>query len=416
MNPDNIIQAGRLVILDEASHYYGNPEDDLKEQLRDLDGVPNATYWVKDGQVFVFAKLVKLVRDRLNDLPDMPLIDLARSLIPLAMVSAKEAVTQWGIVPEPYKIDVRDGCDVKIQHTRLNSFLPGAFKDWRDLENTLESLLLGNIRSGSGEFIFRDQPMSLYEPINIALLPSRPFVRQVADPERVGYSLLHNVTYKTGFAPVSESLFDAIKELEVTWKNDITRVSMYARKHVAEVWAQATSFQLDTLIVEMDNEPEHEQQDVAEVRTLYPELDMLSDGALYELFDEFQREWFCIMGWTASRDDEFLFYLLGKVVKHQKEMDTDTQKYIDLGQWFAYAVLNGDPLEAAVNFAHEASLYDIAISRLAARVAEAMKFISESKDQTEQRGKPITTVNDIFRASRMGNSNSMVTQRADENT
>lgn len=82
-----------VVFLDEFGYYFGR-NDTLKEDLRKIDGVPNASYLVKDdGQVFVFDKLVQLVNEHRERHSDVPLTDLARGLIAEAAVSAKEAVT-----------------------------------------------------------------------------------------------------------------------------------------------------------------------------------------------------------------------------------------------------------------------------------------------------------------------------------
>lgn len=48
------VQQTMPVCLDEFGYYCGGQNDTLKEDLRKIDGVPNATYLVKDGQVFVF--------------------------------------------------------------------------------------------------------------------------------------------------------------------------------------------------------------------------------------------------------------------------------------------------------------------------------------------------------------------------
>jgi hypothetical protein len=74
------------VFLDEFAYYFGCHNDSLKEVLRKIDGVPNVTYLVKDGHVFVFDKLVQLVEEHRNVQPDLPLADLARSLIAEAIL------------------------------------------------------------------------------------------------------------------------------------------------------------------------------------------------------------------------------------------------------------------------------------------------------------------------------------------
>jgi hypothetical protein len=83
------------VTFDEFGYYFGGHNDSLKEDLRKIDGVPNATYFVKDGQVFVFDKLVQLVEEHRKLQPGLPLVDLARGLIAEATVSAKEAVETY---------------------------------------------------------------------------------------------------------------------------------------------------------------------------------------------------------------------------------------------------------------------------------------------------------------------------------
>ncbi len=81
-----------IVFFDEAGYYFGGQNDNLKEDLRKIEGVPNAAYLVKNGQVFVFDKLVQLVNEKREHHSGLPLADLARSLIVTATVSAKEAV------------------------------------------------------------------------------------------------------------------------------------------------------------------------------------------------------------------------------------------------------------------------------------------------------------------------------------
>ncbi len=142
-----------MVFLDEAGYYFGGYYDSLKEDLRKIDGVPNATYLVKDGEVFVFDKLVQLVEEHRKLQAELPLADLARSLIAEATVSAKEAVETWGVVPEPYEMAEHPASGLMIRHRPLNARLPGVFQS-KDgaLLDTFASLLLGGIQSGNGDF------------------------------------------------------------------------------------------------------------------------------------------------------------------------------------------------------------------------------------------------------------------------
>lgn len=385
------------VVLDEFGYYFGGRNDTLKEDLRKIDGVPNASYLVKDdGQVFVFDKLVQLVNEHRERHSDVPLADLARGLIAEAAVSAKEAVTTWGIVPEPYEMAESTASGFMIRHRPFNARLPGVFQSKDGALDAFASLLLGGIQSGSGDFAYRGQPMTLCDPLDTALLPPRPLIQHVEEPESLGYTALGHVAYESGFEPVSEALFDDVKEREAAWKNDSTRAARYTQEHVADIWARAATLRLETLDDPTDEVPEYGQEDFAELRPLYPELSMLSDGALYAWFDAYQSECCYINGWTANRDDDFLFYLLGKVAGRQHEQDTAKE----VGQWVSYALLRGDALDAAFAFGRAAALYKSAICRLARRIADAMRFVADDKKSTDLRGHSITTVMDFFRSAR----------------
>lgn len=67
------------------------------------------------------------------------------------------------------------------------------------------------------------------------------------------------------------------------------------------------------------------------------------------------------------------------------------------------ALLRGDALDTAIAFGRAAALYDTAISRLARRIADAMRFLTEDKKATELHGRAITTMMDMFRLGRKYN-------------
>lgn len=378
--------------------YFSGHDDGLKEELRKIEGVPNATYLVKDGQVFVFNKLVLKVKEHRKQ-PDLPLADLARSLIPLATVSAKEAVETWGIVPEPYEMAKNPSGGLMIRHRPFNARLPGTFQVKHDVQEAFARLLVGDIQPGSGDFTYRGQPMTLCDPLDPVLLPPQPVIQPGLEPANWVYTALGSVDYESGFEPVSEALFGRVKELEAAWKDNSARAAQHAHHHAVEVWVRAAALRLETLNDPADEVPEYGQQDFAELRPLYPELSMLSDGSLYAWFDVYQMECCYINGWTATRDDDFLFYLLGKVAGRQHESETARE----VGQWVAYALLRGDSLDAALAFGLAAALYDSAISRLARRIADAMQFLAGDKKATALQGRVITTLMDTFRLSRKCN-------------
>ncbi|MGS0567119.1 hypothetical protein [Xanthomonas oryzae] len=387
--------AGLPVIMDELGDYLGFGNENIQEDLIKIEGLPNVTYLVKDEQVFVLGKLVQLVEEHQKLESDLPLADLARSLIAEATVSAKEAVEKWDVVPEPYEIAKHPTSGFMIRHRPFNALLPGVFKSKSDVQAAFANLLIGGIQAGNGNCAYRGQPMTLCDPLDITLLPPRPVIQCLERRENLSYTALGHLAYEPGFGPISEALFDDVKELEAAWKNDSTQATRYAKEHVADIWTRAATLRLETLD-DQTEVPEYGQEDFAELRPLYPELSMLSDGSLYTWFDVYQCECLYINGWTANRDDDFLFYLLGKVAGRQHEQETAKE----VGQWVAYALLRGDSLDDALAFGLAANLYDSAISRLARRISDVMRFITEDKKTTGLHGPAITTMREIVAGCR----------------
>ncbi|TCV62880.1 hypothetical protein [Pseudomonas fluorescens] len=411
------IEQPRLLFVDEMGSYFGGQNDHLKEALREIDGVPDAKYLVRDGLVFVFDKLVQLVKERQSDQSDMPVAELARNLVDEATVSAKEAVEAWGVVPVPYEMKTVAGRDIApldtqansllVRHRPFNAHLPGSYQNENDVQAAFANILVGGIQPGSGDFTYRGQPMTLCEPLDLTLLPARPVTREGLEPASWFYTELGNINYEPGFEPVSEVMFNRVKELETDWRDDIARAATHAQNRVDDMWTQTADLRIGTLNDPSDEVPEYGLEDFAELRSYYPELSMLSDGSLYSLFDVFQMECRFINGWSANRDNDFLFYLLGKVV--DRENDHESAK--EVGEWVADALLHGDTLDTALRFGRDATRYNQAIGKLAHRVASAMRFLAEDKKATDLRGHAITTMGDAFRIGRKFNATMMVAEQ-----
>lgn len=411
------IEQPRVLFVDEMGSYFGGQNDHLKESLREIDGVPNAKYLVRDGLVFVFDKLVQLVKERQRDQSDTPVAELACNLVDEATVSAKEAVEAWGVVPVPYEMKTVAGRDIApletpaisllVRHRPFNAHLPGSYQNENDVQAAFVNILVGGIQPGSGDFTYRGQPMTLCEPLDLTLLPARPVTREGLEPASWFYTELGSINYEPGFEPVSEVMFNRVKELEADWRDDIARAATHAQNRVEDMWAQTADLRIGTLNDPSDEVPEYGLEDFVELRSYYPELSMLSDGSLYSLFDVFQMECRFINGWSANRDNDFLFYLLGKVV--DRENDHESAK--DVGEWVADALLHGDTLDAALGFGRDATRYNQAIGKLAHRVASAMRFLAEDKKATDLRGHAITTMGDAFRIGRKFNATVMVAEQ-----
>lgn len=388
------------ILFDEAGYYLGNHDDGLKRTLRDIEGVPNATYIVKDGRVFVFNKLVELVKERCSSITDQSLSAQARTLVPEATVSAKEAVVTWGIVPEPYEMVRQDDNALKIRDGAFNAWLPGTFQTQEEVLDAFASLLTGGILSGEGDFTYRGQPMLLCDPLDTSLLPPHPIMEHIEDPNGWFYSALENVEHESGFPPITKTLFDDVKARATEWKKSISQASRHAQDHASDIWRRAAILKLETLDDPAEEAPEYGKEYLAELRSLYPELSMLSDGSLYEWFDLYQMDCCFSNGWTANRDDGFLFYLLGSVA----DINYKEDRAMKAGEWVAYALLRGDSLHQAISFAKSASLYDFAISKLARRIADAMRFLAaDNKINMVRHGPEVTTMVDVFTMGRKHN-------------
>lgn len=429
MSEDNNVNTARprVLVVDEYSSFFGGQSDRLKEELRAIEGVPNAAYLVMDGGVFVFDKLVQLVKERQKEQPHAELQEMARSLtveelalssIAEATVSAKEAVEAWGVVPVPYQTETLAAMDTAtlearatgrlILHRPFNARLPGEFQDEGDVQAAFAKLLVGGILPGNGDFTYRGQPMTLRDPLDLALLPARPAIQDATEPAGWVYTALGNVEFEAGFEPVSEMMFNAVKETEAKWRGDIARAAKYAQGKAADVWAMAANLHLEALNDPSDEVPgEYGQKELTQLRSLYPELSMLSDGSLYSQFDVFQMECRFINGWSANRDDDFLFYLLGKVA--DRKNDHDTAK--EVGEWVAAALLHGAALDAALEFGRSADRYNQAIGKLAHRIADAMRFLADDKNAKDLRGHPITTMGDTFRLGRKHNAQAVMVEQ-----
>ncbi len=404
---EQIAEKKVITFIDEASLLFTNGDDGLKEKLRKIEGIPNASYLVKDNRVFVFDKLVSEVKKSLDDKElNESLPELALSLISLSTVSPEEAIEHWHIMPEPYKLEKDDSCDdFLIRHRPFNAIIPGLFHEEKEANKALSALLVGSILKGDGDFVYHGQSMKLCEPLNTAILPPRPIIHNV--PE-TGDSKIFEYTYTRlggskfieGFEPISESLFDEVKNLEMSWAKTNSYASQCSCNHVEIIWKRVHELSFETLNNPKDAVPDYGQEEIVELRSIYPELSMLTDGSLYEHFDSYQMDCCYIRGWTANRDDSFLFYLLGKlVIKACESIDAE-----EVGTMLAYSLLNGDSLNEGLEFSYSWYQYNSVIKCLASRVANAMQFLEKERKQGNLQGNEITTMMDAFRLDRKFNA------------
>lgn len=384
-----------VMVLDEFGSYFGDPSDSVRRELRDVPGVPNASYLVNDGKVFVFEKLLQLVELNKqstfidNKLQSGPVLALLNS----SWVSPLEAVTAWNITPVPFRV-----ADGQITHEPFNANIPSG-NSVMDTAQALALLLVGGVVEGEGDFSFRGQPMTLIEAIDISALPPRPDLTSPFEqvPNAVNFRRLAPHKYVAGFEPISPEIFGQALEAEQTWTHDTAQANAAAYKGAQTIWAQVKTIPLVALNDTRDQKPDDDElENLQALVSLYPELEMLTPETLYDLFGTFQSDCYYMNSWTPDRDDDFLFFLLGRLVLP----GADGYKAREMGQIAGFLLLRGEDWQGAKACSLAWGLYDAALTSLAHRVARAMDFLERSNAATDLRGGEITTILDVHNNGR----------------
>ncbi|WP_251859393.1 HNH endonuclease [Escherichia coli] len=300
------IPSGRFFCLDEF-HNFHMSDDVLRERLRSIDGIPAVSYQVNGENVFVFEKLVQLVKQNGHNL------ESALALVPKATMTAAEAIEAWSVFPEPYSRETNTiDHSQAIYHPYLNAYLPRKYPDRESCNADAARLLLGNPVEGEGDFVYRGQSMVLRQPFTLDRLPPRPEWDVPVSEDASAYTHLWNTDFVSGFAPVTESLFNGIKSAEWEWNHAIAATYAYMGNPecISSLWSRAGEFGLEQLELKSwdvdEQDPEHYQQ----FQALYPELSMLSPAIIQKAYDEY-----CESMWeNPERCDGFLYHLIGSTV------------------------------------------------------------------------------------------------------
>lgn len=395
------IAAQFIPILDEYGYYAFNglAHDALREVLREREGIPNAVYQVEGDLVFVFEKLVKLVveqQPQATELPPAELTALALSLLPNAYVTPAEAVQHWSILPRHYGLLKLPSGEVKIKHNGFGAVIPGEFATEEAAQPVLITLLMGGIQPGSGDFVYQGQAFTWCSPVEMGSLPEQPVLEPVTDLSADTYVTLQGTAYEPGCEPLSEPVFEQLRSRDIEWKQQRAQLMRGCKQQAEWTWIQLSAMDLSPLQRDMDAVPDYGLDDYQELRSLYPELSSLSDATLYYLFDDFQSECYFNNGWSASRDLDFLFFVLGKLANPQ--LDGDCAK--EYGQWVAAALAQGQTRTEALVFAEKAQRYHAAHCALTYHIHQVMSFLRDAKTNAPLQGAPISTWRDTFRMAR----------------
>ncbi|EGN5359726.1 hypothetical protein IHW74_004237 [Salmonella enterica] len=404
----NEVPPERMIVIDEFHNYMG--DDSLREKLRAIDGVPGVSYLVQGEKVFVFEKLVQLVKQNNHNL------SLASELVPQATVTALEAIEDWSVFPEPYERYSDDhGQSLSIYHRYFNAYIPRKYQSRDECNIDAARLLLGHQIDGEGDFSYRGQQMVLKKPFTLNGLPERAEWLHKSHDDIYAYSHLWNTNFVSGFAPISESLFNDIKSIEVEWKKDTAATFSFVsdQDNTAALWARAGELGLDAIVGISECSGEEDPALHADFQALYPELSMLPPAVIQEAFDDFLEG----MWELPYRDEAFLFYLMGRaasapdctVQRLKKGTEAAISQLItsdcdfnpvNTGKLIAYSLLMGNSVADAYHAGLEAKDFDNAISTLAYEVSLVMKYLARDVTAKGIEGNPVSTLGDSFRLMR----------------
>jgi hypothetical protein len=380
------------LFFDEMGYHFDRNNDALREMLREADGVPNALYLVREERVFVFEKLVQLVAAVGMKRGDPDFQATVTRLVDVASVSPEEAIAKWKIIPTPYELEEVAGGEFAIRHKSFDARAPGLFSSKGDAEPALVSLLMGKVVPGIGEFEYRGQPMILREPMSVTgFTMEPPSIASSVDINSV-WLCLERTTWHAGFSPVPEFVFREAKEREVAWKLACAGMEAIAGSLVAKLWADVDALDLGRLNDPRDVVSEDDREQVEGLRSCYPELSIVSDGALWSTYDTYQMECWHTNSWEPGRDDDFIFFLIGRL--------THSLGDISLGKWVAYELSRGSRLDDAHWFACQVRFNRALADKTASRIADAMSFLERDGDATDLRGEKVSTFGDTMRVTR----------------
>lgn len=260
--------------------------------------------------------------------------------------------------------------------------LDGICYSEHELTNDFSSYLtrVGRVTNIAGaQKTHAEMTMPSCEPIDLSLLPERPSFQKTDVSVQAKNSVLGPVVFEPGFDFVTEDLFNAVQELEASWRNEYVSAVRYTENHIDQIWTLKESLPLerlnspdDTLYVFKDQE---DLDDLAKLRTLYPELHMLSDFTLSGLYDNYQQDINYVGSYDIYREDDFLYYLIGIVSDPEGEPCLAS----DIGMFICCALLQGKPLKEAISFGKSVFYYDNALLKISSRIADAMKFLAQKK-------------------------------------
>ncbi|MDD3465558.1 MAG: hypothetical protein PHE67_00295 [Campylobacterales bacterium] len=406
----------KTAIMDEAHLLFDNVfgGDNIKEMLRATEGIPNATYKVlSSNRVFVFKKLLSSIKKESIVIDTQEASDsLVSRLEPLAIATPIEAVADWGVIPQFLEVKAADGGFV-IFHRYFNSRIPVLFADKNELNTALVTILLGGVIPSQGhkpDFVHNGQEYVFEGSLSIPSTVTRP---NINFPLSKGCLTL-DVRYVDGFPLINKELYDKAITEATKWKNDLIALKENAGERVGELWAMASDFGFDVLNNSSDRLFDNEDKKFAkQLRKLYPELSMIQDASLKNLYESYYiDDNYCSCD-EPYRSNTFIFYLLGRL-RSDKNGDAKAN-----GKIIGYSLLDGSTMEDAFVFLDSVLRYDDENSKVFNTIFDIMRFLAAESSFNVDTGAAITTLSDMSRRCRKygvsSTSFTVVEQQFEEN-
>ena len=362
---------GSFSFIDESPILF--LRDELKEKILSVEGVIKVRYKVEGERCFVFDALLRRVGELQRANRETPIAELVTQALPDAWMSAQKAITEYKIVPLPFKLIDLDG-KLAILHEPFNAVLPPRFDTESDRQEALAQLLLGERLPGEGEFVFRGQAMTQLEPLDLNLLTTMPELGDLPMPGRKIYLRLEHIRYHPEMPQLTEQQFNELKEKELTWATGKLAIGEWVYAKAELLWQQLLGL-IDLLPQVEDEIPDYEEENARALRSLYPELKKLSDSALFWLYDNYEYDVYQASSWEAERSYGFLCYLFGCLAEPEED---DTTR--DIGEFVGYALLSGKELGEAIAFAKSCWDYDLAMAKLAMYLRYCAWYLEEVPD------------------------------------
>lgn len=382
------MKQAQMMIEDELGN---SSMDNVKKFLRTVDGVPPYTYKVMpDRKVFVFEKLANLFMDELVKKNPHPEQEIAK-LIKQSVISAKEAVMEYGITPAQYEVRKEAVGWWSIYHRDFSAMLPGHYHTKERAMEALAGLIFGEVIPGQGNFKYRNQSMTI-DPF--PELPVQPLVGPF--PTNVGNELELNKPPYHPEASFTEAFYKDIGRQETAWKPALHYIENWVNgsSNKLHLWKHTAQLKLNYALEDASLVLNTDRRDG--LRSLYPELSGLSDAVLCGEYDAYQQVQLNRTSTMLDRSIYFLFFLLGRNTNN----DDDYKHAIRTGQLTAFHFLvnhNRQPfvMECSYAFGRAAAEYDLALTITGERIRKELRFLWKDAQKNPLTGDSIFAVSNM---------------------